>query len=569
MQTWWHSRPFTYGAFRAWRWILPLGFLGLFFFYPLGVVFSVSLRSGSLSQISPVEWQHIGGTVWFTVWQAALSTLLTFLLGMPGAYLFSHFEFRGRRLLQNLTNLPFILPTVVVAAGFNALIGPRGWLNLGLQALFQLPDPPIRILGTLSAILLAHVFYNITIVLRLVGSAWSGLNPRPGQAARTLGASPWQEFSQVTWPLLRPVIASAAILVFLFDFTSFGVIMLLGGPASATLEVEIYTQAIQNFNLPEAAILTLIQFACTLILSVLYQKVSARSIPRIPASERQTLRRPHTWYEKCFVAGMVILLTVLIVSPLIALVSRSFIRLDADRGQRGQVQTGFTTDYYAALFQNPQQSYFYVPPVAAIWNSLRYAVTTALIAVPLGLLSAYGLTEKRLFARVMDLVWMLPLGASAVTMGLGLLLAFSRPATNWVSQPWMIPVAHTLVALPFVLRILKPALESIPENIRYAVRVLGASPWQVFRKVDLPLLRRAILSSLVFSFTISLGEFGATTFLARPEYPTIPVAIYRYLSQPGGLNYGQAMAMATILLLVFSLGMGLMDRLRLSGQAEF
>lgn len=552
----------------AMLWLLPLGFLGLFFFYPLGVILSASFSHQALA-VTPAGWQRIFDTTLFTIWQAALSTLLTFAVGLPGAFLLARFDFRGRRFLQVLTSLPFILPTVVVAAGFTALLGPRGWLNLVLMALFHLADPPVRVLGTLPTILLAHVFYNTTIVLRLVGGAWAGLNPRPGLAARTLGATPWQEFHLVTLPLLAPAIASAAVLVFLFDFTSFGVIMLLGGAGLATLEVEIYTQAIHLFNLPTAAILTMMQFAITLILFIIYKKVSTRPVPLIPAAERMTARRPSTPRQHLFTIGMSLVLVLLIISPLLALVTRSFTRLEADRGQRTGVQTGLTTDYYTALFQNPRGNIFYVPPVDAVANSLRYALWTAVLAVGLGLPAAYGLNGRGCFARWMDVLFMLPLGASAVTMGLGLLLAFTRPPLNWAAFPWMIPAAHTLVALPLVLRTLLPALASIPPSLRQSAAVLGADPLRAFLQVDLPLLRRPLITSLIFSFTVSLGEFGATTFLARPEYPTIPIAIFRYLSQPGALNYGQAMALSTILLLLFLLGMLLIEKLRLPGMEVF
>jgi thiamine transport system permease protein len=132
----------------------------------------------------------------------------------------------------------------------------------------------------------------------------------------------------------------------------------------------------------------------------------------------------------------------------------------------------------------------------------------------------------------------------------------------------LVPLAHTLVALPFVVRSLQPALGSIPDSLRQAAAVLGASPLKVWREIDLPIVARAALASAVFAFTISLGEFGATSFLARPEYPTLPIAIYRFLSQPGGLNYGQALAMATLLMTVCGAGILLIERLRLPGEGN-
>ncbi len=551
----------------AWLWIIPLGFVALFFFYPLWVILSTSFIRTGLDLSSPALWQNISRTVLFTFWQAILSTGLTFLIGFPGAFLFSHYKFPGNQALRILISLPFILPTVVAAAGFNALVGPRGLINIGLQSLLQLDKPPILLLGTLGAILLAHVFYNTSIVIRLVGGAWSMLSHHPEQAARTLGADRWQVFWHITLPLLRPAILSALVLVFLYNFTSFGVVLLLGGVNNATIEVEIYTQAIHLFNLPVAALLTVIQLICTLLLTLAHRMLSTKSVPLSPVGEREARIAVRTWKQKLFVTVMVILLLALVLSPLAALVSRSFIRLEANRGDRGGFQPGFTTDYYQALFVNQQQSIFYVSPVAAIVNSLRFAIAASIIALLVGSLAAYGLRHQSWITQGLDIVFLLPMGASAVTLGMGLLLAYSRPPFIWATSPWIIPAVHSLAALPFVIRTIQPALSSIPMHLPESAATLGASPQNIIRYVEWPLIRRAVLSSVIFAFTISLGEFGATAFLTRPEFPTIPIAIFRYLSQPGGLNYGQALAMAVILLVVCAAGITLIEKMKLPGSS--
>jgi thiamine transport system permease protein len=224
-----------------------------------------------------------------------------------------------------------------------------------------------------------------------------------------------------------------------------------------------------------------------------------------------------------------------------------------------------TLDYYRELFINRRQSFFYVPPIQAVKNSLQYALLTVVISLLMGFLVVYGLRLQRRLNRLLDAVIMLPLGTSAVTLGLGYLLVFNRPPLDVRTFPWLIPIAHSLVALPFVVRALQPALSSIPQSLRQAAAVLGASSLRVWYEVDLPILTRAALVSAIFAFTISLGEFGATSFLARPEYPTLPVAIYRYLSQPGELNYGQALAMSTILMFVCSLSIFLIDKISREG----
>jgi thiamine transport system permease protein len=542
---------------RLLLWLLPLTFLGVAFFYPLSRILLLTFDSTALSG---ENLQLAGRVLFFTFYQAALSTLLTLLLGLPAAYLFARYDFPGKSFLRALTIVPFMLPTVVVAAGFSALLGPRGVVHA------LLPSLAFNFIGTLSAILVAHVFYNTAIVIRIVGNAISSLDPRLDAAARSLGADTFRVWRYVTFPLLRPAIMASALLIFLFDFTSFGVILLLGGSQFATLEVEIYLRVLKLPNLSLAALLCMIQLACTMIVSILYAHMVSRSTTQTaPRSETANIRKPKSLREKAFVSFFIIVLAAFFFLPLSALPFRSFFRLEADRGQRGQVQYGFTTDYYSELFVNRRGSVFYVPPVRATVNSLGYAGMTVVLSLLLGFPAALALARPGRLERVLDPLIMLPLGSSAVMLGLGFIISFGALLVS----PWMVPFAHTLVALPFVIRALQPAIASIPERLRQAAASLGASPLEVWKNIDLPILRRATLTAAIFAFTISLGEFGATLLISRPEYPTIPVAIERFLSQPGGLNYGQAMAMATVLMVLTLISILLIEKLRLPGSGEF
>ena len=542
---------------RLLLWMLPLTFLGVAFFYPLSRILALTFDNSTLTS---QNLQLAGRVLFFTFYQAALSTLLTLLLGLPAAYLFARYDVPGKSFLRALTIIPFMLPTVVVAAGFSALLGPRGVIHV------LLPSLAFNFMGTLSAILVAHVFYNTAIVIRIVGNAISSMDPRLEAAARSLGADPVRVWRHVTFPLLRPAIMASALLVFLFDFTSFGVILLLGGSQFATLEVEIYLRVLKLPDLSLAALLSMIQLACTMVVSILYANMVSRSTTQTaPRSEAANIRKPKSLREKVFVSGLIILLAAFFFLPLSALPFRSFFRLEADRGQRGEVQYGFTTDYYEELFVNRRGSVFYVPPIRATLNSLGYAGMTVVISLILGFPAALALARPGRLEKVLDPLIMLPLGSSAVMLGLGFIISFGALLVS----PWMVPFAHTLVALPFVIRALQPAIASIPERLRQAAASLGASPLDVWRNIDLPILRRATLTAAIFAFTISLGEFGATLLISRPEYPTIPVAIERFLSQPGGLNYGQAMAMATVLMVLTLISILLIEKLRLPGSGEF
>ncbi len=561
---------------RTLLWIAPLAFLAVFYFYPLGSILRLSFSRGEGNLVTPLldalRSPLVRRVTGFTIYQAALSTLATLLIGLPGAYLLGRYEFRGKSLLRALTGVPFIMPTLVVAAGFNALFGPQGWLNLALMKTLNLSEAPLHILHTFTAILIAHVFYNLTIILRMVGDFWSRLDPRLQQAAKVLGGNRWQVFRRVTLPLLTPVIAAAALLVFIFNFTSFGVILVLGGPTFATLEIEIYYQTISLFNLPMAAVLSLLQLTCTLAMTILYTRLANKlTRPFSLQSQARTQKKLHRPGQRLAAGLMIFLLLALTLTPLLALSARSFTSLEAMHNRGNNLEPGFTLAFYRALGSNTQDSFFFAPPSSALSVSLTYAILTVIFALALGLPAAWALAGNRnaRLNRVLDPLLMLPLGTSAVTLGLGFIVALSRPPIDLRTSPLLIPIAHTLVAFPFVVRSLTPALQSIRPQLRQAAGVLGAAPQQVFRYIDLPLAGRALLVAASFAFTISMGEFGATALLTRPEYPTVPVAIYRLLSRPGAMNYGQALALSTILMAVAVVGMLAIERFRIAEIGEF
>jgi thiamine transport system permease protein len=554
-------------------WLVPLAFLVVFFFYPLGSILAVSFGRAEggvgIQLFQAFASPYVQRVAAFTFGQAALSTLCTLVLGLPGAYLLARADFRGKALFQALSGIPFVLPTLVVAAAFNALLGPRGWVNTTLMAVFALAQPPIQFLNTFTAIIVAHVFYNTTIILRIVGDFWSHLDPRISQAAQVLGAGRLQTLYRVVLPLLAPAIAAAALLVFIFDFTSFGVILVLGGPRFATLEVEIYYQAVSLFNLPLAAALALLQLLCTLVLTGFYTHLSAglgRPLGLRP--QRYTRRRLGTWRSRLAATLFLGMISIFLISPLVALGLRSITRLETGTAD---ASLDWTLDHYRELSINRRESIFFAPPSTSIAVSLGYATATVVLALALGLPASWALAREKPspISRLLDPVLMLPLGASAVTLGLGFIIALDSPPLDLRASPALVPLAHTLVAFPFVVRSLTPALRSIRPRLRQAAAVLGAAPGQVLRAIDLPLVGRAVLVAATFAFTISIGEFGATALIARPEFPTIPIAIYRYLGQPGSLNYGQAMALSTILMVITATGMLAIERLRIAEVGEF
>lgn len=543
--------------------LLPLAFLAVFFFYPLGSILGLSLvpegrlELGGFGEI--VSSAYYRDTLWFTLWQAILSTLLTLALAIPGAYVFVRYQFPGKTLLMSLATLPFVLPTVVVAAAFTALIGPRGLVNSALMSWFSLEAAPIRLQYTLTIILIVHVFYNYAVALRMISGYWANQSTRIEEAARVLGCSRWRLWWEIRLPILRPAIMAAAALVFIFTFTSFGVILILGGPRYATLEVEIYHQALNIFDLPVAAALSLVQIGVMFLMMILYTRLQSRTTVDLQSVQR-IARRPANRRERAFVATNLGLMATLLFAPLLALIVRS---LSARSG-------GFTTQYFTGLTSNPRGSILYVPPIEAVSNSLMFAIATMMVAVSLGIITSYLLARRdSRTTRWLDPLFMLPLATSAVTLGFGFIIALDEPPLNLRKSIMLIPIAHSLVAMPFVVRSVLPALRSISPSIQEAARVLGASPWQVWRLIDLPLISRGIIVGATFAFTVSMGEFGASLFVARPDTPTMPVVIFRLLGHPGATNYGQALAMSVLLMAVCAVSFVVIERMRTAGVGEF
>jgi thiamine transport system permease protein len=529
--------------------LVPLAFLAVFFFYPVAAIVGRGLSPDGHVDLDPlgqvVTDAALRHVVWFTLWQATASTLLTLLVATPGAYVLARYEFPGRRMVRALVTVPFVLPTVVVGSAFVGLLGPGGPLaGLGLDQ-------------TVWAILVAHVFFNYAVVVRTVGGLWSHLDPRAEEAARMLGAGRARAFREITLPALRPAIAAAAAIVFLFTFTSFGVILILGGSRFSTLETEIYRQTAQLLNLPLAAALTIVQLVAIVVLLLVTGWIEGRrSVALRLRSARETVRRPRTTGARVLLGANLALMFLLLGVPLLVLVERSL-----------HPPGGYGLEFYRALGDVHAGSTLFVPPVDAITNSLRFAATATVLAVVVGGCGAFALAASR--RRGLDTLLSLPLGVSAVTVGFGFLIALDHAPFDFRGSSWLIPIAQALVAVPFVVRIVTPVLRAIDPRLREAAATLGASPARVWREVDLPIAARALLVAAGFAFAISLGEFGATVFIVRPDTPTLPVLVFRLLGQPGPLNFGAAMAASVILMGLTVLAIFGIERFRVGSVGTF
>ena len=521
---------------------VPLVFLGVFFAYPVIVLVARGfLEDGAAAAAldtltRPRTWRVVG----LTFAQAGVGTALSVLLGLPGAYLLYRTDFPGRTFARALVVVPFVLPTVVVGVAFRSTLAPHGPLGfLGWD-------------GTFAGVVAALVFFNHSVVVRSVGGFWAQLDPRTEEAARALGAGPWRVLRTVTLPALAPAIASAAALVFLFCATAFGVVLVLGGPGYGTIETEIWVQTTQYLDLRAAAVLSVLQIVVVAVVLVVSGRARAgreRALAMRPADAARPVRLAVLGAGARTADRVALAVSALtgafLALPLLTVLVRSL-----------RTRDGWGLGNYLALGTTGGPNTLAVTVWEATANSLRVAVDATVIAVVVGGLVALVASRRprrRAWRRAvagLDGVFTLPLGVSAVTVGFGFLLAMHHPLgipVDLRAAPLLVPIAQAVVAVPLVVRTVLPVLRAVDPRQREVAAVLGAAPGRVLRTVDWPIAARAAGIAIGMAFAVSLGEFGATSFLARPERPTLPVVIYRLISRPGAENLGMAFAACVVL----------------------
>nr|WP_134774941.1 iron ABC transporter permease [Ornithinimicrobium flavum] len=535
--------------------LVPLAFLTVFFLLPVGGMLARGFLPDGQLDLSGIP-DVLGRSrtlrvITFTLVSSLAGTVLTLLAGVPVAFALYRLRFPGRGLLRAVVVMPFVLPTVVVGVMFRSLLSTGGPLGgLGWD-------------GTWVPILLAFVFFNLAVVVRTVGGMWEGLDRRAEESAATLGASPWTVWRTVTLPALLPALISAATLVFLFCSTAFGVVLTLGGLRYGTVETEIYLLTVQFLDLQGAAVLSVLQLVAVVAMLALASRARStreQALTRVGAVA--AARRPRRHDIPALVVTAVVVAFVLL--PVGSLVVRSL-----------RVGDGWGLDHYRALTDPDATQALRVSVTEAMGNSLRTAVDATVLAMVLGLIVAVLVSRRprsRGWSRVvsgLDGAFMLPLGISAVTVGFGFLITLDRGPLDLRTSPVLVPIAQAMVALPLVVRTLAPVLRSVDPRQKEAAATLGASPWRAAWSVEAPVLTRPVLAATGFAFAVSLGEFGATAFLARPDRPTVPVVIYQLISRPGADHLGMALAASVLLALLTVTVMGVVERLRVGSVGAF
>ena len=490
---------------------LPAGALFIaFFVVPLIVLM---LQGITMSDITRVFGGAIRSDVWwFTTWQALASTAATLAVAMPATWVIARHDFRGRHAFVALLTLPFLLPTVVVGVAFLTIL-------------------PSSLHYTALAVVVAHAYFNVAVFVRVVGPVWAGVPQALLHAAQTLGATPNIAFRTVTVPLIRRALLSALGITFLFCFTSYGVVRILGGPRLATVETEIYLRAVGLGDIGMAVALSILQMVVLVAVAIAFT--------RLAGSRRYSFGNSTPAPKPSGRVGVIAAMyAALFALPLVVVFFRSF-NVNGTTSWSGWRQV-FTGEFGAAVLQ-----------------SLEYAVVAAAITIVIGFGVAHTVVQRNV--RLLESTTAATLTISSVTLGLALIVTFDTPPFDLRSSWLITPIAHALVALPIVIRTITPVVASIPVGLSHAAATLGASPLRSWLGVQWPLARPAVLAASAMSFAVSIGEFGATSFLTRRSSETMPVAIDRLLGRPGDLNQLGAYAMASILIVVCIAAVVLLD----------
>ena len=491
--------------------LLPLAALALFFGYPVVSMLTRFLRPHSV--IDTITDSSLSQVWWFTTWQALASTAITVLVGLPLTWAIARYSFTGSKTLTGLITVPFFMPAVVVATGVKSLLNTP----------------------SVAGILWAHVVFNVAVIVRIVGARWSLMDPELEDTASDLGANSWRTFRFITFPYIRESLTQASAIVFMFCFTSFGVIAILGGISRRTIETEVFTQAVQLGDTKTAIFLSALQ---AVVILVVYS-IGTRNKQFRDDFAVSTQLRPIPKRQRLPLVIAVVIPTLIVVSPLIGVVIRSFI-----------VDNTPSLNAYRWLFNGTTES-IGINFATVLRTSLTFALVTAVTTTT----SAFVIACARNQKTIINTATAIPLMTSAVTLGLGVIVTFNRGIINWRGEQWLIPVMHTVIALPLALRTLDPAVRAIPEEMRQAAASLGASPWRVWRRIEIPLLTPALRRTAGLSAAISLGEFGATSFLTRSDSTTIPIAIQQLLGHPGDTLTHSAFALAALCVVTFTLAL--------------
>jgi thiamine transport system permease protein len=536
--------------------LAPILVVTAVFILPYGAALAggFSAFSGRESHAAPVAVRDLPllPIALFTVGQAFFSALAALLLGLPGAWFAGASDSKLARALRSLTAVPFAMPSILVALGFVLFFGNAGWFNRLIAALMGNGKTGAPILYRTSAIVLAHAFYNFPIVIRLVGDSLVQVRQAYAPAAATLGASPWTTARTLFLPAITPAIMRSALLAFLYSFTSFSIVLALGGgPRATTLGVEIYRYSRILLSFKEASIFAITETLIAGLVFALIVFFERKTRTIFPDNIRRTMeKKPMPLRTVWLLMIYLLIIACIVLGPLLSIVVESFLSRASRSGAAAPSLT-----WWLAIGERC---------APALFRSLALAFCSASAACVLAIIAgwivknsertaAQGGGAVSLLARAIRLFTSAPLASSGIVLGLGFLMLYGRK--HGANLAAVIAV-HAVTALPFAGNAIMEGFHAVNNGVINAAESLGASPFKRLFTVDIPLCGRHIRSAFGFAAAISLGELNAVMILGIEDFETLPLLIYR---AAGAYRYGSACAAGVLLMLCCALAFAAPD----------
>ena len=507
-------------------WSAPVLFMVVLFYWPLLNVFFLALGPDIAGMVHNES--SVWPVLWFTVWQAFVSTAICLVIGIPGAYVLYRKNFKGAHLLKSIITVPFMLPSLVIAIAVTEVSAIVGGI-----------DPVI-------AIILANVFANYAVVVRNIGSQWQTLSKSTEEDSEVSGAGRFRTALKVSLPQLKSSIRASSAIIMLYCASSYGIVLSLGGGQVNTLETAISISVLERLDFAHAALLALLQIAFCLIAFTVSRWGGTNPLSFTPSFSKSKRLDQRDTFAASFTFVVIALLVVL---PIVLVLSKAFVSSSGD----------FTLENFALLNSRGSRDLLNITFFDAALNSLRNLLVATVVSILLGVLVAFLLAEQSRRRRkrktdflgiTLDASFLLPIGVSSVVIGVGYLITLTGDLA-WLRSSWiLVPLVQSVFAIPLVVRIVYPSFLAVEVNTREAAMTDGANALQLFRNVDYPLLRPVMTTAIAFSALVSLGEFGVASLLTYGDQSTIPVLMFQLISRPGAQNYGMALAVASILTLL-------------------
>lgn len=481
---------------------------------------------------------------------SGLTVLLSAAIGVPLAFLFHRYEFRGRRVLRAIASAPVLLPPLVGVISFLFLYGESGVISRGLQVLLGLDQPWPRLRG-LSAILFVHAYSMYVYFFMFASAGLERFDAAMEEAAETLGASPFTKLTRVTLPMLVPSLIGAALVTFMSSMASFSAPYIFGG-GIRVLSVEIYNAKL-NGNIPMALVETVLLATSSLAVLAILRWYEGRhkysSVGKGVAGRRTVITSKFAKVAAALTGSVVVLFLLL---PHLMVLLMSFVKDGTWTTEL--LPPSYTVENYVRLFNDPQ---FFEPVRNSLWMS--GAATGANLIW--GLMATFWLRRQtHRVRRFSDALIILPWALPGTVVALAMVESFPQVLAGTVA---MLPIVYFIRNLPLVVRAIDASFAQIDPSVEEAAASLGATPAYTIRRVVLPLVMPGAIAGSLLAFITALGEFVSSIIVY--VYSNRPISI-EILSQLRQFNFGTASAYGVLLIILIAVTLLAGERLRGPGR---